>query len=630
MNESTVSEDSGTDDDIHYLQCLKDEAVKVVSQLLDQSGLDSFVDATDLTAVRNRARYKKVSTNAYEVKEEIAYFIDKLDEIKQTANERETVESGRILNDRLDKAHNTNNNILSGSSTITDRESINRLFDDGDDFDDDADVYDHTGDIDDNRHKNNESIKATTEHSVLFSYDRVNFENADGREILREKNKRLQSTSYDQVDGKRADIPCNSLLNNSYTPRDKRKQSTLTSKSTLTSCNQVNESNNSFPKTFELNILINKVLRRSGQRLLPSREEIVKPFCCLKYELASPEPQLSMVRKMPTHQVQGAVKCIDTPNNIYEMDWENYKNDTKAVICRKYDIIDRNWIDVILFADYYLVTVQKKVPDQEAHEYLNKYNKDTGVLLQWMLLPDAGRMCKINEKGLVAVLQTGVQYNCINVVDTALRKFFGRTYQLQVLYRFSVQELYSDICCLGQSQDTEFQHELLPCFEFAAVFSVRRKGRMKEEIDRVYPDISKHRISRKTVTYTYESRKFNIVRRNVICSIDALDTSRIVVSQNYEITCIDVCGSTLWYMPTDSRVTDVCCYNNNIFACLPGKSQVLKIYTRNGKIFKQDENVIEGEHIKPSQVSASRNEILIREFIQTEYRSEVVIRITKT
>lgn len=399
---------------------------------------------------------------------------------------------------------------------------------------------------------------------------------------------------------------------------------------TLISCDQANESNNSSSKTSELSKRINKNLRRSGQKLFLPREEIVKPFCNLKHQLASPEPQSSMVRKMPTQQVPRVIKYTDTPYNIYEMDWENYKNDNNAVICRKYNIIDRNWADVILFADYYLVTIQKKVPTQGTHEYLNKYNKDTGALLQWMLLPDAGKMCKINEKGLVAVLQTGGQYNCITVVDASLHKFCGSAYELRLLYRFYAPELYSDICCLGQLQDMKFQIGLYPCFQFAAVFSVQGKGRMKEEIDRVYPEIAKHRISRKNLTYTYEAKKFKIVRRKAICSIDALDTSRVVVSLNYKIACIDVCGHTLWSVPTDSRVTDICCYYNNIFACLPDKSQVLKICTQNGKICKQNENVIEGEHIKPSQVSASRKEILIREFFQTEYRSEVVIRITKT
>lgn len=198
MDDSTVSEGSGTDDDTHYLQCLKGEAVKVVDQLLNHSGLADVADATDLTAVRNRARFKKVSTNADEVKEEIAYFNDKLDEIKQRANERETLESGRILNKRPGKAHNTDISVISGGSTINDSDLINGLFDDNEDIDNDADVYEDVGDIDENWHKDKDSIKLANEHSVLLSFGRVDVENVDGRGILREENEQSQSTSYDQ------------------------------------------------------------------------------------------------------------------------------------------------------------------------------------------------------------------------------------------------------------------------------------------------------------------------------------------------------------------------------------------------------------------------------------------------
>ena len=778
MGDTQVSEANGMNNDIHYLQsylqCLKDEIVKNIDHLhiVNQSKLNLFVDVTDLTPIRNRAKFKKVSANTFEVKQEIEYFKEKQDEIKQVARKLEITESDGKQNNQQEKSQLNEISINfcdSIYSIINGSDFINEALDDndcnGNNDDDDGDDAYNDDDSDGNWRNEHDSIKgkydqlkfgkkasgkgifkekneqlqytsyyqedctrahkpydplpnnrcitkdkitesALTSQSTFTSqstltpctpvnvhkldksprdcqlnkqlrqscqklsisgeaiddnnYDNYNDEyddgdtdgtwpnkndsiiveteqskfgkRTDGRTIFREKNVQSQFTSCDQEGGKGANQPYDSLQNNRYISQEEITQSTLTSKSTVPPCASVNNCNlnNRSPRKCRLNKRIDKNLRQSGQRLLTSREETVKPFCVLKHELASPDPQRFKVMEIPTYQLPRIAKRTDTPYKIYDMDWENVKINNDVVICRKYNVIDRNWIDVILFKDYYLVTIQKKVPTKEAHEYLNKYDKETGVLLQWLLLPDAGTMCKINEDGFVAVLQIGGQNRCVAVVNTCRHTFHWNAHELRIIYRFSVPELYSDICCLGQLQEIEFKNELYPCFEFAAVFGAQRYGRISEEIDRLHPEITRHQVVKKNFIYSFVSRKSKIVRRNAICSIDALDTNRIVVSLNYGIACIDLCGNTLWYMPTDLRVTDICCYNNNIFACLPDNSQVLKIYIRNGEIFKQDENVIKGEHIKPSQISVSGNEILVREFIQTEYRSEVLIRVIET
>ena len=107
-----------------------------------------------------------------------------------------------------------------------------------------------------------------------------------------------------------------------------------------------------------------------------------------------------------------------------------------TVICQKYNITERNWTDIILFMNYYLVSVQKKVPSLGDNEYLNKYDKETGQLKWSMSLQEAGKLCKINEEGLVAALQIGGINRSIAVIDSSKHSFFGGTFGLRVLYRW--------------------------------------------------------------------------------------------------------------------------------------------------------------------------------------------------
>ena len=81
----------------------------------------------------------------------------------------------------------------------------------------------------------------------------------------------------------------------------------------------------------------------------------------------------------------------------------------QEVVVQKHNATDRNWVDILLFENYYLVIIQKKQANAGTNEWLNKQSKETVKVSSWLSLPGAGKMCKVSEKGAVAVLQIGRQ-----------------------------------------------------------------------------------------------------------------------------------------------------------------------------------------------------------------------------
>ena len=61
----------------------------------------------------------------------------------------------------------------------------------------------------------------------------------------------------------------------------------------------------------------------------------------------------------------------------------------------------------------------EKQPNVVTNKWLNKYDKWTDDKSSWLSLPEAGKMCKVSEKGVVAVLQIGRQTECIAIVKTS-------------------------------------------------------------------------------------------------------------------------------------------------------------------------------------------------------------------
>ena len=138
------------------------------------------------------------------------------------------------------------------------------------------------------------------------------------------------------------------------------------------------------------------------------------------------------------------------------------------VATHKHSVTDRNWIDILLFPNYYLVihVIQKKQANVGTNEWLNKYAKDTGKDADsWLSLPEAGKMCKVSEEGVVAVLQIGGQKRCIAIVKTS----DILSDRIKLLYRINVDEAYNAITCLNRP-DQKLCLEPKIQLKFAAIF----------------------------------------------------------------------------------------------------------------------------------------------------------------
>ena len=362
---------------------------------------------------------------------------------------------------------------------------------------------------------------------------------------------------------------------------------------------------------------IHKQMRKSREKPLLYRGENIKHFLELQNSIASPSPALSVQSLSRTGSVKARFGNVDTGNGS-----GNTNDKSKMVICKRYNITDRNWIDVKLFPQYYLVVIQKKEAKAGNNEFLNKYNKRTGELMAWLWLPGAGRMCKIDSNGMVAVLQVGGKSRHISVVNTCKHEFNGTAHELRKLYQIPVSQAYIVICSFAQAKSDDMSTCRL---KFAVVHSVLEKGKMEEEID-ILDSYVTIRSDGKAKIATKNSC---ITRRGGICSIDTLGADKIVISLIYSIVCVDTRGRDIWVLPTDARVTDICCREKHVFACVYNKGRIMKILARDNNWVIEENNILSNEEIKPSQVSVCGQEILIREFILEEYKSQVIVRVMK-
>ena len=354
---------------------------------------------------------------------------------------------------------------------------------------------------------------------------------------------------------------------------------------------------------------IKRHIRKSNSTRLHCREETVKSFLDLRNQLTSPKL---------TYTTES-----DVTDKISVDFQKNTKDNAKEVVCREYKTIDRNWIDIILFQDCYLVTIQKKDPKTGNNEFLNKYSKETGELLKWMWLPEAGRMCKINEKEMnIAVLQIGRKRKCIAVIKSGRPSVQAE--ELQILYCINVHAPFFLIACLGQSHINAS-----PNLKLVAVFSVLKNGKTEEEIYTLVPNIlSLQKIGGRDVR-SYNATTTLIKRHGGICGISTLNKDKIIMILISSVACIDIHGTFLWVLPTQARVTDICSQKNFLFVCLQDKGRILKSVVENNKVEICSNNILIDEVVKPSQVSMCGHEMLIREFIPDEYRSKTIVRIVE-
>ena len=359
---------------------------------------------------------------------------------------------------------------------------------------------------------------------------------------------------------------------------------------------------------------ISKHVQVSGQVMLRPKEDIVKPF----NELIDQVPDLETIPRRRSDAFRVSTGNPVTQSTTAEMN---------AVAIHKHTT-DRNWVDILLFSNYYLVIIQKKQADIFANEWLNKYAKDTGKDADsWLSLPGAGKMCKVSEEGVVAVLQVGKQYRCVAIVKTSDILSHGNGDKVEVMYRINVIETYSAITCLNVSHQNIWSKQN-PEMRLAAVFSAERDGIMIEGVNIFYPNIFyPETLSMKVLqgVKTYECKQTTVFNKSGLNNISALTTDRLVVTTVYSVTCITTGGDALWNLHMPKRVTDICCCGSGVFVCLPDRGQVLKIETKKDKVVMTDYNVLRGEHLNPSQLSVCGHEMLIREFIPEEYRSRITI-----
>ena len=344
---------------------------------------------------------------------------------------------------------------------------------------------------------------------------------------------------------------------------------------------------------------IHQLMKRSGKKLLPLREETVMNFKELLNMIPSPNDLPSLKRDMST-----------IGNPILTM-----------VVCQRHNVLQRNWIDVKLFTDFYLVIIQKTATNSGSNEYLNKYNIVSGEIMAWLWLPGAGRMCKIGEDGRIGVLQIGKKERCISVVQTTRHIFNANEQELRKVYHINIEQAYTSICHLEILHPQGSEDQL----KFAAVYSAERKGEIKEEIDIINSVISmtSSRMSKSVATAT------KIARLVGICSIDALGGDKLVISLHSNIICLDIRGRVICDMEAISRVTDICCTKDFIFACICDKGQIMQIQVCGNSWKIVNNNIIQNENIKPSQVSVCGRQVLIREFIMDKFKSEIILRVMK-
>ena len=347
-----------------------------------------------------------------------------------------------------------------------------------------------------------------------------------------------------------------------------------------------------------------QLIKQSGNKFLPDREETVMQF----KELWNVIPS------------QNDLSSLKNDQSATENAHVNKDN----VVCQRHDVPHTNWIDAKLFTNYYLVIKQKTVASSSSTEYLNKYYIESGKIIAWLWLPGAGRMCKIGEDGRVGVLQIDQKARSISVVQTSKHKFNANEHQLRKIYHINIQQAYTAICHLEilHPQGLDDSDQL----KFAAVYSAERKGEIKEEIDIINSVVNMRSFGLPKTGVT----TMGIARFGGICGIGALEKNTIVVSlHSHNIICLDTKGRVIWNIEVSARVTDICCTKELVFACMYDKKQIMQIQVCGNSWKIVNNNIIQNENIHPSQVSVCGRQVLVREFIMDEFKSQVILRDLK-
>ena len=352
---------------------------------------------------------------------------------------------------------------------------------------------------------------------------------------------------------------------------------------------------------------LHHLIKRSGKTFLPDREETVMHF----KELWNVIPSPNDLPSLKNDKSETGTAHVNKDNAV------------TTVVCQRHDVPHTNWIDAKLFTNYYLVIKQKTVVSSSSTEYLNKYYIESGKIIAWLWLPGAGRMCKIGEDGRVGVLQIDQKARSISVVQTSKHKFNANEHQLRKIYHINIQQAYTAICHLEilHPQGSNDSDQL----KFAAVYSAERKGEIKEEIDIINSVVNMRSfgLPKTGVTTT------GIARFGGLCGIDALEKNTIVVSlHSHNIICLDTKGRVIWNIEVSARVTDICCTKEFVFACIYDKKQIMQIQVC-GNSWKIVNNIIQNENIHPSQVSVCGRQVLVREFIMDEFKSQIILRDLK-
>ena len=333
---------------------------------------------------------------------------------------------------------------------------------------------------------------------------------------------------------------------------------------------------------------------------------------------------LSLGRQVSTSQEENVKPFSDLINQVPDLEKPPQQREDKTatdtgyheVAFHKHKAIDRNWIDILLFPNYYLVVIQKKQADR-INEWLNKYSTEgNGEVISYLSLPGAGKMCKVSEKDIVAVLQTGRKTIAVVKTSRLLND------KMELMYRINIGEPYNAITCFNIFDPTlSSGAELHVQLKFAAVFSVARNGKMQEEVDTLSS------IQQQKFVKNYNCKKTSIYKKSGLNNISAITKDKIIVTSVDSVTCINSRGSLFWSLSMPARVTDICCFGGCVFVCLQDKGHIVKIENQRDRGVIIDNNVLRSELIKPSQVSVCGKEMLTREFKLEEFTSLVILRI---
>ena len=402
--EEEVEDIDDVEVDLAYLECLKEEAIEAATKLLVplnelDKQIDSFYENCKVKLQRNKVALDSI----------LSYNPSEHPEQRHTKHDKQPQSYARFVKRECECFENSIKTMdRLRVQIIKTRKHIKAI---------DIDVLEeHNGGLGNDQNDDMKVIDKKLQ-SILLSSDevkdrdqfcgRVSFKQSSSSFINTRSRKSSEYVSVSSTHaGARAKTSSNVILyeplNDSLqtTPRSTGSSSSPMEKDSYISLPPTTDQKHTAYQMLEPEISnisqidvhgIHKQMRKSRETCLVNREENIKHFQELRKEIAS--PSLALFGNVQPLGRKDSVKARF--GNVDVGVGSGYTNDSRnMVICKRYNLTDRNWIDVKLFPQYYLVVIQKKEAKAGNNEFLNKYNKRTGELMAWLWLPGAGRMCK--------------------------------------------------------------------------------------------------------------------------------------------------------------------------------------------------------------------------------------------